>query len=229
MSSYLKEVYKLKSSYIFRRKKNRFSSKFKKTSGNNVYKPFVLDSKCIFVHIPKSAGKSIALAVYGDDKPGHYLLEDYQYFNPEAYERSFKFAFVREPVSRFISAYNFLASGGSTSGDRFFKEKIIDRYEDINSFVELWLANDNLLIKEHFVPQVYFTHIDGEMGLDFLGYFETLSSDYIKLQEHIHDLPNLPYVNQGTKNKTTVLPQTRALLKELYKADYAAFEEGSPW
>lgn len=107
----LKEQYKLQTSYVFRRKKSRLSARFKRSSQNNVYKSFVHEKECIFVHIPKSAGKSIALAVYGSDKPGHYFLEDYRYFDGDSFKRYFKFAFVREPVSRFISAYNFLSKG----------------------------------------------------------------------------------------------------------------------
>lgn len=93
-----------------------------------------------------------------------------------------------------------------------------------------WLSKkQNVLIKEHFVPQVYFTHIDGEIGLDFLGYYESLEQDYIYLKGYIEHLPELPFINQGTVSKSSIAPETVSTLRALYRADYLAYSEQSPW
>ncbi len=59
------------------------------------------ESKCIFVHIPKSAGTSVKNALFPNTKgPGHRMAMDYYLENPKKYEEYFVFAFVRNPFDR---------------------------------------------------------------------------------------------------------------------------------
>ena len=217
----IKKIYKMKVGYPTRRAISRFMFKFQKS--RTVYKPYIYDRECIFVHIPKSAGKSIALSLYGDDKPGHFFALDYKICDAKSYAAFFKFCFVRDPVSRFISAYNFLASGGTAIGDGEFKKDVIDRYEDINDFIACWLSRKNIMLKEHFVPQIYFTHVDGELAVDFVGKHETIGDDFARLRKFIPGVRDLKFVNKGKPGVASLNAQSLAKIRELYAEDYVAF------
>ena len=68
--------------------------------------------KAIFVHIPKAAGTSIALSIFGE-LPYHYKAIDYiVFFGRKTFNQYFKFAFVRNPWDRVYSAYTYLRKGG---------------------------------------------------------------------------------------------------------------------
>jgi len=214
-------AYRAVTPYPLRRKLSRALFAFNKDK--TVYKKYIYDKKCIFVHIPKAAGKSVALAVYGDDKPGHYFAKDYKYCDPVAYKDFFTFCFVRDPITRFESAYNFLLSGGTAKGDMEFKDEIISQYQDINHFVEQWVTKRNILLKEHFVPQYYFTHENGKLIVDYVGKFENILHDYEGLKIHINDLPDLPFTNKNNLKKNSLNENSIKKLKSIYNEDFECF------
>lgn len=217
----MKKIYKRIVNYPTRRLISRLLFKF--DHSRSVYRNYTYSSKCIFIHIPKSAGKSIAMAVYGSDKPGHYFAKDYLWCDRQAYKDSFKFCFVRDPVTRFISAYNFLSKGGTAKGDMDFKHEVIDKYKDINHFVMEWVDDRTILMKEHFLPQVYFTHVNGENSMDFLGKYENIDEDYRKLRARLPFLPILPKLNKSQKGVVQLTPESIKRLKEIYSVDYEAY------
>jgi hypothetical protein len=214
-------MYKAHVGYHTRRAISRFIFKFQKS--RTVYKPYIYKNKCIFVHIPKSAGKSIALSIYGDDKPGHFFALDYKVCDEKAFNDFFSFCFVRDPVSRFVSAYNFLASGGTAKGDAEFKENVLDMYDDINDFVDRWLTSKNIMIKEHFVPQCFFTHINGELSVDFVGKYENINDDFERLSKIIPRIGSLEFVNKGSGSQVELNESSLKKIKILYRDDYIAF------
>lgn len=190
---------------------------------NHVYKPFIKDKKFIFIHIPKAAGKSISLAFYGNDKPGHFSVKDYIYYDEEKFNSAFKFTFVRNPIDRFISAYNFLSNGGTSVGDMEFKINVVDHYKDINEFIEKWLSERNILKKEHFIPQSYFLTDDlNRVSVDYIGYFENLDNDFIEISKKCGLNLTLPHVNKGKGLKEDVFITSDNInkLKKLYENDY---------
>ena len=113
--------------------------------------------KFIFVHVPKNAGTSITnlLASFstpidieiGGTQMGELLQPEYikrygiskhstsfalETVLGEVWNNYFKFAIVRNPFSRFISAYNFLRKWNS--GNINFHNKLLS-YNDINDFI----------------------------------------------------------------------------------------------
>ena len=56
--------------------------------------------QCIFVHIPKCAGVSIASSLFGNLGGGHATLSEYRLvFDCREFNRYFKFAVVRNPCA----------------------------------------------------------------------------------------------------------------------------------
>src|SRR5690625_2614056 len=63
----------------------------------------------IFVHIPKTAGVSVAHSLFEIKTAYHVRVSKYQIiFSQDEYNQYFKFAFVRNPWDRLVSAYRFL-------------------------------------------------------------------------------------------------------------------------
>jgi hypothetical protein len=199
---------------------------FRNKTQSEVYKNYIKEKGYIFIHIPKCGGKSVAMAVYGNDKPGHYSASEYHYYDPRFYEESFKFSFIRDPISRFISAYKFLKHKEHQNyGDFYFSKKVVGCYKDINDFVLNWCSPRNILKKEHFIPQCYFLkNNDGLIDLDFLGRCENLAEDFEILRGLIEIDGTLNHINRSPGNSNEVLSDASlAKLKLLYLKDYEEF------
>lgn len=215
---FLKELYKNKISYSKRRSISR--QVFRGLKKEKIYKNFILDKDYLFIHVPKAAGKSIALAVYGDDKPGHYSVKDYIFYDREKFERSFKFTFVRNPIDRFVSAYQFLQSGGTSKGDKIFKENIIDQYATPDEFVDKWVTSKNIWYKEHFVPQYYFLEYEQVICVDFIGHFENLAKDFEFIREKAHIKNKLVHKNKSKGVRPLFNEKSLEKIRNIYKEDF---------
>src|SRR5947208_3465937 len=106
--------------------------------GRGVYAGYPNRHRCIFIHIPKTAGSSIALSLFGEQLE-HITYRDYQIANPRKFDRYFKFAFVRNPWDRVVSSYFFLRNGTMDEGNRAEAERLLAGYSDFGSFVRGWL------------------------------------------------------------------------------------------
>lgn len=157
--------------------------------------------KCIFVHIPKCAGKSIEhvfldrldldwrtrapLLLRPNDRPelgpprlAHLKAHEYvryKYVTQQQFDEYFKFSFVRNPWSRVVSMYKYMG----------FQK----RYH-FKKFVMSELAGDLWNQRYWFVgPQSEFLYApSGELSVDFVGKFEHLQTGF---NEVCHRL-NLP-------------------------------------
>jgi hypothetical protein len=76
-------------------------------------------TQSIFIHIPKTGGVSIAAALYGVLIP-HYTWQEWRRVNPTKFKRYFKFAVLRDPVTRFASSFDFVKAGGINATDQEF-------------------------------------------------------------------------------------------------------------
>lgn len=144
-----------------------------------------------FVHIPKTAGSSIC-AVIGDDWHEHRRASE----TPEP-----RFAFVRHPLDRLVSAYQFMR--GSTP------EKLW-RVADC-SFRE-FIERDHLFLRS----QSWWLDDD----VRFIGRFERLHEDFTR----ISDKP-LPHLQASRRRPWPeyFTDETRAIAEHRYAEDFARF------
>lgn len=135
------------------------------------------DAGVIFVHIPKTAGTSISVALYG--RPlGHLPASDIQRADARQFARLPVFSVTRNPWDRLVSAYRFVIQAGTAhAGLKPSRDYESPAFRSFNSFVEDWLVGRQLDRLDHiFAPQYPFVYDkSGRLLVDFVGRVEAMS------------------------------------------------------
>ena len=182
--------------------------------------------RCIFVHIPKTAGKSVKSALFdGRTKGGHRSAYELMcIFGPITYYRYFRFAFVRNPYDRLASAYYFLRNGGINDKDRAFAENHLYRYDNLHDFVMNWLDMDNIQIYHHFKPQHQYIYTRRHRCLvDMIGRYETLGHDFERICNRLGIAASLPHHNKTSvydQQSCSYEPSSKRKIRDIYKLDF---------
>lgn len=197
----------------------------KSLSGVATLAPAFKRHNCVFIHVPKCAGSSVCSALLDGRWPGHLPYYWYQQQFPEHCERSFKFAFVRDPLERAYSAYTYLRSNHMGSRD-LHAQALVCSYRDFYHFVGNWLHPENLRRQLHFAPQTDFLvdHM-GQMAMDFLGRQESLENDFQQVCERLGVSTSLPHLNVSLRRRSESVKdfctqRTRRLVRRAYQRDY---------
>lgn len=179
-----------------------------------------LNTKSIFTHIPKAAGISITEAIYGSEV-GHVPLYIYKNILGDDFKKYFKFAFTRDPIRRFESAYYFLKMGGLNQLDQYFSKEVISKYTNINEFIKQYIEKKGEFCYIHFFPQYYFLEKNNSNLCDFIGKVENIADDIIKVETFLNKKINLLIKNQNTQFfKDTLTDKSIDILKNIYNRDY---------
>lgn len=188
----------------------------------------------IFVHIPKTGGISVSEGLFGSHAAAHTAIYTYlALYGARRFDGMFKFAIVRNPWNRLVSAYHFLAAGGLTATDREFAERYLREFSDVEDFVARGLERPEILNWTHFKPQTMFLRDPRtrRIGVDFLGRFENLAGDYSVIAERLGIDRPLPHKNKG-KEKLRAAPglssSALARIGEVYREDVLALGYGPP-
>jgi hypothetical protein len=182
-----------------------------------------------FIHIPKCGGVSIKRSLFPKSwfRYGHLNYCDVvNIYGEQTVKKMFTFTFVRNPWDRLYSAYKFLSQGGFNFLDRNFFKKELQKFANFEKFVEKWLNKTNIYKFIHFVPQVNFISIDGEINLDFIGRFENFDKDYKRIVKRIGFGKKLKHLNKTSKRKNYREVYTRSMIQkvaEIYSEDIDLF------
>jgi len=200
----------------------------------------------IFIHVPKTAGTSIKKYLAGYDLRKKWTPDPneilYLYSHMTACQlRSalkkhdssiregcfFQFAFVRNPWERALSAFRYLARGGSGTQ---WDVKIASLLKIFNlsfmSFVKYGLLHLGEKIP-HFYPQYYWTHKDlGNMPLDYIGRYENLTNDLENIMaiirpEQVMGTTPLPWLRKSDHDHYSCYydDETKDLVARFYRED----------
>lgn len=186
--------------------------------------------KCLFIHIPKTAGISVKKALFNVEGTYHYSFHNYEcIFTEKFIKKAFKFTFVRNPISRVYSAYSYLSQGGGNPIDKAFFDTYMADFSNFEDFINHGLSKDKTIQKYiHFRSQKSFL-LNGknELAIDYIGKVETLEKDfnYLKMKLKINsDLPLLNSTKKTSAGKPIQLSnQTLMNLFNLYEDDYQLF------
>lgn len=197
--------------------------------GRGIYSYFADDFRCIFIHIPKAAGTSVALTLFGQGSR-HVPWFEYQKANPRKFKSYFKFTFVRNPWDRLASSYFFLRKGGMNADDAAWAEANLRDFDDFASFVRGWVNERNIQTWVHFRPQHYFIcNPDGKVMMDFVGRMENMESDFSYVAERLGCTRKLMEVNSGSNRNYNAYydDETREIVRRVYARDIELFGYGS--
>lgn len=182
-----------------------------------------IQKRKIFIHIPKAAGSSIARTGVART-PGHKTLRYYEKWlgNPKDLDT---FAIVRNPYTRYLSAFNYLKRGGGNLLDERWATRIGLRNYDPNTFAVKMLSSPRVLRWMHFRPQVEFVRAsDGSIGVQDILHFETLNKeweDFANENRLVSELPNEKVF--GKSDPFSLSPIARAHVRTVYEEDFLTF------
>ena len=137
----------------------------------------------------------------------------------------FKFAFVRNPWERLVSAFFYLNAGGCNEFDDIFRVAHLSVYNgDFNAFV---LDIERHLSAQHFRPQIcWLCDERGTLLPDFVGRYERLSSDFVIVADYLSLSRSIPAINSSRHlhYRDYYNPVTRKIVETLYNKDIETFD-----
>lgn len=185
--------------------------------------------RCVFVHIPKSAGSSVKQALFpGTEGPGHRMAMDYQLENPKKFNDYFVFTFVRNPYDRLVSAYTYLTGNTGSQKDKQFHREVLSKYQDFRDFVLNGLHTKEVQKKWHLRPQHYYTvNFNGDNIVDFIGKVENVDQDFAHVCQKLNKSAKLVHKNKSARKRDCMAyydEETRAKAAEFYHWDFVLFD-----
>lgn len=201
-------------------------------SDHNQEKKFSFTSlkknKCIFFHIPRTGGISIANTLFGDNGAGHVTVKLAKEIFAEDYFYFFKFSFVRNPYEKIMSSYFYLKNGGFHQGDKEWVRGNLQEVDGFECFIMDWLEDDKFKERFHFQPQSYFLKNEqGDIDLDFIGRYESIYSDLEVVKKELGILTSLLSLNSSNKPsrfEDYYSKEMKDKVYQLYKEDFVKFD-----
>ena len=180
----------------------------------------------LFIHIPKTAGISVGIALYGI-LVGHHGINYWEnILTKRELDSLFKFTIFRNPIDRFVSAYNYLMDGGlGHSSDLVVQKMLLEKYLNISDLIND-LINDQIVL-EHFKPQhTFIRKNNGQILIDKIVNFSNLYTETESLAKNNFDMKKLELLNinrykgklHTTKNDLASLDIEK--LQNFYKTDF---------
>lgn len=184
--------------------------------------------RCIYYHIPKTAGLSVCQGLFGHHGPGHIDARTYRLiFGRAHFEKYFRFTFVRNPWDRLVSAYHFLQAGGLDREDRAWAKRHLGPYPDFPTFVRRGLTPSLARSSIHLRPQVDWLTVGDDFAVDFVGRFEHLNRDFAHVADTLGIDAALPHVNRSRRDRDYRMAYdetTRDIVRSIYMADVDRFD-----
>lgn len=179
--------------------------------------------RCIFFHIPKTAGLSLNVALFGNHGLGHIDVQTARaLFGERRFDSFYKFCFVRNPWDRLVSAYHYLHAGHPNS-------PIASEVAGCSSFTEFvleLLPSPKVASEQHIRPQSAFVvSRDGSLAVDFVGRFERLAEDFETIAGRLGIDARLERRNESSHHdyRRYYTDETRDAVARFYERDIALF------
>lgn len=193
-------------------------------------------TQSIFIHIPKTGGKTILNSFYGMEEHesfGHTNILFYKsIFGTEKFNLFFKFAFVRNPWDRTYSAFSFAKAGGfGFSKDKELAKKI--SHLSFEKFIQNCLSQDFIKDQVIFRPQHQFIcDLNGEPLTNQVFYFEKFESECSLIKEKLGLYQPVSKKNESIRKKDFREAYNNVMAKkvnELYHRDIELFNYPFPF
>jgi hypothetical protein len=187
--------------------------------------------RCIFFHIPKTAGSSIGELGFLEYK-GHFPRAKWAKFwmSSRRWSQYFKFCFVRNPWDRFVSLYSYYKNMGPDHRWHVGRNvEIAHAVKQLPDFSAFCRAFPTATWRDHFMFDPQWTWVGTRpqsLLVDYVGRFERIDADF----EHICNRLGLPPMTLGHHNKSKhkhyhdyYTQETIDLVGEYYRDDVNTF------
>ena len=185
------------------------------------------ERKCIFVHIPKTAGISLTNSLFNNMGGSHRTMKNYMlYYNNKEFNDYYKFCFVRNPWDRLVSSYHFLKQGGFNEIDKSWAEENLSKFSNFENFIMNGLKENKIQKYFHFIPQYKFVMICNKVMVDKVYKFEDIGAAFEDLQEIFCTRSILQHSNKTKKRSNYKEFYNREMVEvvsEVYKKDIKLF------
>ena len=184
--------------------------------------------KTIFVHVPKAAGTSIEQALRASPKDvvgGHTTAVGFRSKYGELFHQYYKFALVRHPVDRFISAFHYRLQRPVHPA---LGNEVVHQAGSLDAFLEKLAADPGLIFRiVHLLPQHQFIcDATGSILVDSIFKFENLPFIWKDISQRI-GLPYhpLPKTNPSVRDhwEAYANPGLTAFVRAAYARDFTLF------
>ncbi len=207
------------------------------------------EKKCIFIHIPKTAGTSIEKMIQGEKYikgwSSHQKINEYK--DDDKFHEYFKFSFVRNPYERILSVFNYYKNRGNNKDLIYQPNKILDYFykkitttkifdidiskkipHEFDEFCELYIKEKlDFYGRNALDTQISFLSIDNNIEVDFIGRFEKLQKDIEYIKDYLGIKASL-----GHQRKTKLRSHyssfyndfTKQIIKEAYGEEIELFK-----
>ena len=203
------------------------------------------EKKFVFVSVPKTGSTAInmcAMDSWAHPEPHlhHASIKEILEKFPHCQDY-FKFAFVRNPWDKVVSAY---FNGIQDAGHIRQWSEGLHEYKNFEEFV-MNMESSDWSEWTHFLPSSHFVKIDGQIAVDFVGRFENLEKDFqevastlgingdlSKVIDPAGDLvkntkADCPLIfrrsNRSKDYKAYYGDETKKIIESLYKEDIESF------
>ncbi|MDN3554937.1 sulfotransferase family 2 domain-containing protein [Halomonas maura] len=188
--------------------------------------PRLQSSDYLFVHVPKAAGSSISIALYGKKIPHFKALDIKKHYR--GFDNKYKFAFVRHPVDRAVSCYNFLSTLG-TSQVSIHKQHKYKSVKNLSfeEFVEKFIADESRGYKDVVLRKQseFLTDLNGNVLVDDVYKYEKFDAEIARLSRVIGFDLNVGKSNISDRRRDiTVTDNARRIIEHVYKEDFELFD-----
>ena len=181
----------------------------------------------ILIHIPKTGGTSLRKGVFSDVEGPYYGSVPSEFFD------LFKFAFVREPIDRFLSCVNMFKYGtqdqDGTSRRGGLNSFNVEAAIEILSTSGLDYGENRRSFSEKFLHHALpMSHpFNAIQEADSIYKFETLELDFLRICKlcGLPKAPKLPKLHISKKkiNRSSLTTQQVSFLQKYYQEDYSNF------
>lgn len=182
----------------------------------------IRELKTLFIHVPKNAGTSIATLLYGRSEC-HNSIRYYERAAPDLFTDGItRFAIWRDPVERFLSAYDFARHGGGRNvALHAHFQKVYSQFRSVSDAIDhLASVSDPYRLDHVFRPQSwYLLDKSGKCGVDYLFPLRSVG----RVPDLIPALRNrsVPRLNVSNRETHTLSPTEATRIRTFYKDDEA--------
>ena len=174
--------------------------------------------KALWFRTYKVASRTIDDMLKTNCEDGSYIYGSDMAYLPNMFKDYFKFSFVRNPESRFISAWK---DKVLRQNYFHFSNKEYEKMKDLNYFINWVKTLDIENCDEHLRSQLALVDVD---NMDFIGKFENFEEDFQFVLDRLN-IKNykMEFLNQGIKKEFELTDVQREEIHKIYKKDFEHF------